>query len=73
MRAKNLIRKDLHPGNRVRIVKHSDFSFIGKEAIFVGQDKKYCYITFDMGYYFDKQGTNPKKVMRIAPDCIEEI
>lgn len=66
-------RKDLFPGNRIRIVKYSDSSFIDKEAIVTGQDKKYVYITLDMDYYFDKTNTTPREVMRIAPDCIEEI
>lgn len=65
-------RKDLFLGNRVRIVKYSDSSFIGKEAIIIGQDKKYVYITLDMNFYFDKINTF-KEVMRIAPDCIKEI
>ena len=66
-------RKDLYPGNRVRIVKYSDSSFIGKEAIVTCQDKKYVYITFDMDYYFSKTDPTPREVIRIAPDCIEKI
>ena len=66
-------RKDLFPGNRVRIIKHSDSSLIGKEAIVTGQDKKYVYITLDMDYYFSKTDTTPRQVVRVAPDCIKEI